>query len=141
MTVRVERTFEFAAPPERVWEFIADPGKRAEAISVVDSWETEGEETTWHIELPIPLISRTIAVRTRDTERVTNERVQFVGRSSVMAVEGEHELEPVDGGTRLVNRFTVEGRLPGVERFFERNLDGELTNLKHALERDLGLEA
>jgi len=137
MTVRVERTFELDAPPERVWEFIADPEKRAAAISVVDSWETDGEETTWYIELPIPLLNQTVTVRTRDVERVENERVRFVGRSRVMDVQGEHELEAVDGGTRLINRFTVDGKLPGVERFFERNLDSELDNLESALRRDL----
>lgn len=133
MTVRVERTFELDAPPEEVWEFIADPENRARAISVVADWETDGDETVWQLDLPIPLLSRMATVRTRDTERVEPERVSFVGRSAVMRVTGEHELVPDDGGTQLVNRFVVEGRLPGVERFFERNLDAELDNLEQAL--------
>jgi carbon monoxide dehydrogenase subunit G len=137
MTVRTERTFEFEVPPERVWAFIADPTKRAEAISVAESWEQEGEETIWHIRLPIPVIDRTVAVRTRDVERVENERVRFVGRSRVMTVEGTHELVAVDGGTRLTNRFVVDGKLPGVERFFRKNLDAELDNLEDALRRDI----
>jgi carbon monoxide dehydrogenase subunit G len=137
MTVRVERTFSFDVPPERIWAFIADPGKRAEAISVADSWEHDGEETVWNIRLPIPLVSRTVAVRTRDVERVENERVRFTGRSSVMTVEGTHEIERVDGTTRLSNRFVVDGKLPGVERFFEHNLDAELDNLERALRRDI----
>lgn len=137
MTVRVERTFEIDAPPERVWAFIADPGNRAAAISVVADYETDGDETVWHLELPIPFVDRTIRVRTRDTEVVENERVAFVGRSSVMRVSGEHELSATDGGTRLANRFVVDGRLPGVERFFERNFDAELENLQRALEGHL----
>jgi len=137
MTVRTERTFEFEAPPERVWAFISDPAKRAEAISVAETWERDGEETIWHIRLPIPVIDRTIAVRTRDIELVENERVRFVGRSKVMTVEGTHELAPVDGGTRLSNRFVVDGKLPGVERFFRKNLDDELDNLETALRRDI----
>ena len=140
MTVRVERTFEIAAPPARVWEFISDPEKRAAAIGVVASWETDGDETTWHLELPVPLIRTTIPVRTRDVERVENERVAFEGRSSVMTVRGEHELEADGDGTRLINRFVVDGKLPGVERFFERNLDEQLDSLKRALERDLDLD-
>ncbi len=137
MTARVERTFEVDGPREAVWEFIADPGNRADAISVVDRWETDGDETVWHLQLPIPLVDRTIAVRTRDTAREPPERVSFSGRSAVMAVTGEHRLEPTDGGTRVTNVFAVDGRLPGVERFFRRNLDDELENLRRALEAHL----
>lgn len=137
MTVRVERTFEFEVSPERIWAFIADPERRAAAISVADSWEQDGDETVWNITLPIPLVNRTVPVRTRDVERVENERVRFTGRSSVMTVQGTHEISVVDGVTRLSNRFVVEGKLPGVERFFERNLDSELDNLERALRRDI----
>lgn len=141
MTARVERAFEVDGDVEAVWEFIADPEKRAEAISVVARWETEGEETVWHLKLPLPIVGGTIEVRTRDVEREPPERVRFTGRSSVMNVTGEHRLEPTDGGTRVVNRFAVDGRLPGVEGFFKRNLDGELDNLQRALETHLEADA
>lgn len=137
MTARVERVFEVDGPPDAVWAFIADPGNRAEAISVVSRWEQDGDETVWHVKLPLPLIERTAAVRTRDVERTPPERVRFTGRSAVMSVTGEHHLEATDGGTRVTNRFAVDGRLPGVETFFERNLDGELENLRRALEAHL----
>lgn len=141
MTTRIARSFDLDVPPAAVWEFIADPGRRAGAISVVDSWETEGEETVWHVRLPIPFVRRTVAVRTRDVELVEGERVRFVGSSNVMRVQGEHELHPTDGGTRLENEFVVEGRVPGVERYFERNLEKELDNLEEALVRELGSRA
>lgn len=137
MTARVERSFEVDGSVEAVWEFIADPGNRADAISVVTRWETDGDETIWHLELPIPFVRQTVAVRTRDVERTAPERVRFIGRSSVMQVSGEHHLESTNGGTRVNNRFAVDGRLPGVERFFEHNLDGELENLRRALEAHL----
>ena len=137
MTARVERTFEVEGPVEAVWEFIADPGNRAEAISVVDRWEVDGDETVWHLRLPIPLVDRTVAVRTLDVAREPPERVEFVGRSAVMSVTGEHRLEATEGGTRVTNVFAVDGRLPGVEGFFRRNLDGELENLRLALEAHL----
>ncbi|GAA0450657.1 SRPBCC family protein [Halococcus dombrowskii] len=141
MTVRVERTFELAVPPEQVWAFIADPGKRAEAISVVDSFEIHDEtHATWHIALPIPFVDRTIAVETEDTERDPPTHVEFVGRSRVLRVVGEHDLETVDDGTRLRNRFTVEGKMPGVEGFFKRNLDDELDNLEAAIRADTAAE-
>ena len=135
MTVRIERTFELDVPPERVWEFIADPGQRAAAISVVEDYEVDGEESTWHVRLPIPFVDRTVAVETRDVERDPPRYVRFVGRSTALRVTGEHEIEPSEGGSRLINRFVVEGRLPGVERFFERNLDSELDNLEGRLRK------
>jgi carbon monoxide dehydrogenase subunit G len=144
MTVRVQRTFEFDAPGEQVWEFISDPGKRADAISVVERFEVDddGRTATWHIALPIPLISQTAEVRTRDVVVEPPRYVKFVGKSSVMRVTGEHTIETVDEGRcRLDNSFVVDGRLPGVERFFKRNLDRELGNLEQALRRDLELTA
>jgi carbon monoxide dehydrogenase subunit G len=143
MTVRVERTFEFDAPREDVWDFISDPEKRARPISVVDEFEVTGERTArWHVRLPIPVIRRTLAVDTEDEEVDPPRFVRFVGRSKVFRVVGEHELTELDDGrTSLRNRFMVDGRVPGVERFFERNLDAELGNLQEAIAADLGIEA
>lgn len=132
MTVRVERTFELDAPPEDVWEFIADPTKRASAISVVTGYEVRGDVTVWFVELPV--LRRTIEVETRDVERRDGEYVKFVGKSKVLTVTGEHELAPTDGGCELTNTFVVEGKFPGVEGFFERTFDDELDNLERELE-------
>ncbi|MFB6143430.1 MAG: CoxG family protein [Halorientalis sp.] len=142
MTVRVERTFELPAQPEAVWSFISDPEKRARPISVVADFEQTGPRTaTWSVKLPIPYVDRHVAVETEEVEVDPPNYVEFVGRSKVMRVVGSHELEAVDGGTRLVTRFTVDGKLPGVERFFKRNMDDELANVEQALLADLGLEA
>jgi carbon monoxide dehydrogenase subunit G len=139
MTVRVSRTFEFSAPVEAVWEFIADPAKRAGAISVVDSFTVDGTDATWQVALPIPVVNSTVTVETEETARDPPRHVQFVGTSRVFRVRGEHTVEETPEGCRLVNEFVVDGRLPGVERFFKKNLDGELSNLEAALRRDLGL--
>ena len=143
MTVRVSRTFEFDVPGERVWEFISDPANRARAISVVSDFETgpSDREMTWHIRLPIPFVNQTIPVETEDIEREPPRHVKFVGRSRVMRVTGEHTIETVDGGSRLVNEFVVDGAVPGVESFFKRHLDGELDNLERALREEFGLRA
>mgnify|MGYP006294425763 CR=1 FL=1 len=142
MTVRVERTFELPVARERVWQFIADPEKRATPISVVTDFEVQDEDHhVWHVQLPIPVINRTISVETEEVETQPPEYVKFIGRSKVMRVVGEHTLTETEEGTNLHNRFTVEGKLPGVERFFKRNLDAELDNLEAALRRDLELEA
>lgn len=142
MTVRVERTIELSASPKDVWDFIADPEKRASAISVITEFERTGEHTeVWHVRLPLPLVDRTVTIETKETDFNPPHFVQFVGRSSALRVIGTHEVEPTEDGARLTNRFTVEGKLPGVERFFERNLDAELDNLEQALRDDLGLHA
>jgi carbon monoxide dehydrogenase subunit G len=143
MTVRVERTFEFDAPREDVWAFIVDPEKRSRPISVVERFEVTGDRTArWHVRLPIPLISRTITVDTEDVTVDPPRFVRFVGRSKVFRVVGEHELTDIDDErTSLRNQFVVDGRVPGVERFFSRNLDAELENLEAAISADLGIEA
>lgn len=131
MTVRVERSFELAVPTEEVWSFIADPTQRVSAISVVSDYEVRGDVTVWFVEIPV--INRRVEVETRDVDRREGEYVKFVGKSRVLNVTGEHELSPTDDGCRLDNTFVVEGKLPGVERFFKRRLDGELDNLERKL--------
>ncbi|MFA9501633.1 SRPBCC family protein [Natrinema sp. H-ect1] len=140
MTVRVDRSFDVPASPERVWEFIADPSNRARAISVVEEYtvdDADGRRVTWQVSLPIPLVRKTVTVNTEDVTRRPPEYVKFVGKSKVMDVTGEHEIVETDDGTRLENHFDVDGKLPGVEKFFKRNLNSELRNLQRALERDL----
>jgi carbon monoxide dehydrogenase subunit G len=140
MTVRVERVVEVQAPIEDVWAFIADPEKRARPISVVDDFELiDDDHAVWHIKLPVPVINRTIRVETEERVREPPTYVEFVGKSKVMHVVGEHELEEIDGGTRLTNRFIVDGKVPGVERFFKRNMEAEFDNLESALNGELGL--
>lgn len=129
MVVEVERVVEVAAGIEAVWDVLADPGARARAISVVDSYRIEGEEVVWQVGLPIPVVRSTIAVRTHDEERDPPRFVRFVGTSRAFDVQGEHELTPVDAGTEVRSAFRVDGKLPGVERFFERNIDAELEGL------------
>jgi carbon monoxide dehydrogenase subunit G len=136
MTVRVERSFELSLSPEAVWAFISDPEKRATAISVVDSYDRQGDTTTWHVELPIPVVRSTISVETRDVAVDEPTYVKFAGKSRLFDVTGEHEIRETETGTELTNRFVVDGKVPGVERFFERNLDDELENLRQALEAE-----
>lgn len=142
MTIRVERVMEIPADPQAVWAFIVDPEKRARPISVVTGFDLDdedGRKATWTVKLPIPLINKTVEVDTEDVERDPPRYVKFTGRSRVMQVVGEHTLEATDTGTRLTNEFTVEGRVPGVERYFKRNLEREFDNLEDALFDDLGL--
>jgi len=137
MTVEVERAFEIDAPITAVWEQLTDETKRAETISVVESFEVRDRnghaDVVWQLALPIPLVRSTVAVRTRDVDRDPPRYVKFVGRSKVLTVTGEHELSETDSRTRVVNRFVVDGKVPGVERFFKRNIDGEIENFRQAI--------
>ena len=140
MTTRVERTFEIPAPPKAVWDIIADPKKRAKSISVVRSFETTGDRTAiWHVSLPIPGIKRTIRVKTEDIDVDEPSYVRFVGRSKAMNVQGEHVLEATGTGTKITNRFSVDGRFPGVEAYFKRKLDDEISNLEALVREELEL--
>ena len=138
MTIRVERTFELSAPVEDVWEFITDHEKRAHPISVVEDFEVHDEtHATWHLNVPIPAVDQTIAIETEDTDRNPPEYVKFIGRSRLLHVIGEHRLEPSNGRTQITNQFTVEGEVPGIERYFEQNFEDELENLETALRTEL----
>lgn len=140
MTVRVERGFDIEAPPDDVWEFIADPTARARAISVVDRFEQRGETTIWHLALPIPFVRTTIKVRTKDVVREPPTYVKFTGRSSAFTVTGEHEITDADGHTHVSNVFVVDGRAPGVERYFKRHFGSEIANLETGLRRHLQMQ-
>ncbi|MXR52495.1 polyketide cyclase [Halovenus sp. WSH3] len=141
MVVRAERVVEIPASRERVWEFIDDPEKRARPISVVQDFELlEDGRAVWHVSLPIPLSDRTIRIETEERTRTPPEYVEFVGNSKAFRVVGEHELEEVDGVTELRNSFSVDGRVPGVERFFKKNIDSELKNLETAIKEDIGVD-
>lgn len=140
MTVRVEREFTIDASCAAIWEFIADPGHRAEAISVVAGYsipDGAGNRATWDIKLPIPILNRTIRVETRDLEREPPTYVKFVGRSRVLRVLGEHRLERTADGCVVSNKFVVDGSVPGVERFFKRNFESEIDNIEAGLRQYL----
>ena len=138
MTTRAQRTVEIAASPDDLWSFLSNPEKRADSISVIEEFELDDEtHATWYLSLPIPGIDETVAIETEDTVRDPVQYIEFVGRSQLMHVVGEHELEPTDRGTRLRSRFTVEGEAPGIEQYFEQKLDNEFDNLETALRNDL----
>jgi carbon monoxide dehydrogenase subunit G len=129
MTVEVERSFEVETSQGEVWDLLATDENRARAIEVVERFEDDGDETIWHVRLPGPLSSRTMAVRTWDLERDPPRYVKFVGRSKAMDVTGEHEITETETGCHIRNRFVVDGKIPGVERFFRRNIDDEIDNI------------
>jgi carbon monoxide dehydrogenase subunit G len=137
MTVEVERAFDVDGSIDTVWDLLSDDETRAKTISIVESYDLrEGADDTrvvWNLRLPIPLVSSTIEVRTREVERDAPHYVKFVGQSKVMTVTGEHELTEIENGCHVVNRFVVDGKVPGVEKFFERNIDTEIDNFRDTI--------
>lgn len=129
MVVEVERTYQVDTPCEDVWEALSDPDNRAQAISVVESYEQRGDDFIWQLAVPVPMVSGTVSVRTRDVERDPPRFVRFKGKSKVMRVTGEHELTETEMGCEARNKFIVDGKIPGIETFFERNVDDEIENI------------
>lgn len=140
MSTIVERTYQVDASPAEIWELIADPALRAEAISVVDRFEQDGEETIWHLKMPLRAIPGTIKVRTRDVERDPPRYVRFAGTSAIMDIAGEHEITETADGCEVTNRFRVDGKFPGVEHFFENNIDTEIENMTKLVADRLRIE-
>lgn len=134
MTAEVERAAVVDVDVETVWELLADPEQRAAAISVVASHEIigsneAGDEIRWNVELPIPMLDETIAVRTRETEKRPPEYVEYVGESAVFSMTGEHELREHEKGAWVWSKFTVDSSIPGVESYFQSTIDDEIDNL------------
>lgn len=134
MTAEVERAAVVDVSVETVWDLLADPEQRAAAIGIVDSHELLGESAAgdaiqWNVEIPIPMLEETIAVRTEETVKEPPHYVEYTGDSSVFSMTGVHELEEHEAGALVRNRFTVEGSLPGVESYFQRAIDEEIDNL------------
>ncbi|MFB6186623.1 MAG: SRPBCC family protein [Halobacteriaceae archaeon] len=137
MTTTTERSFVIDAPIEDIWEIISDPAIRADSISVVEDYEILNGQAVWHLSLPIPVVNQTVKVKTRDVKTDPPRYVKFIGSSSVMEVTGEHELTETPDGCQIRVSFRVNGKLPGVERFFSKNIDKEINNLHNRLEKEL----
>jgi len=94
----------------------------------------------------------------REMVRTANEgRAKQSGKTEAKSVKDLEEAEIAEHieewasftDTRLMKpvleardqryTFVVDGRLPGVESFFEHNLDGEMENLAATIRADLGL--
>lgn len=138
MVVSTEQAFEVTASPDHAWGFMADSEHRARSISVVTDFDHIDERrTTWYLSIPISALDKTITVETKDTVRDSPSRLEFVGRSDVGRIEGEHEFTATENGTRVTNQLTIDGSVPGIETYFEGHLDEELDNLETAIRTEL----
>ena len=111
--MEVHETVEIAAPPERVWQVLAD----------VEAWPTWTESVRSarrldggplaegsRVELSQPRLPKATWVV---TELVEGRSFSWSARGPGVVSLADHELEPVGAGTRVTLRFTQQGPLGG----------------------------
>jgi carbon monoxide dehydrogenase subunit G len=144
--VRVERTREIAAPPERIYEVVMDPRRLKEWVTIhhdlIEAPEGELEEGSELVQA-LKLAGRKFRVRWTVVEDDCPRRVVWEGRGPIHSrARVVYEFEPNRDGTRF--SYTNEYELPGgplgriaghtVRRVTAKELDGSLERLKQLLE-------
>ncbi len=143
--MKVERSLQFAAPPERVREVVMDPRQLEDWVSIHQSLEDapsgnlqKGSELTQCLKLAGSRFKVTWKVSENTPQRAVWEGKGPM-RSKAKVV---YEFEPENGGTcfSYLNEFDLPGgplgRMagPAVKRVTAGELDKSLKNLKKLVE-------
>lgn len=144
--MKVQRTVDVAAPPERVYDVIMDPRCLEQWVTIHSSLEDapsgqleSGSRLTQRLELA----GRCFTVRWTVVENDAARRVVWEGRGPMRSHAGvTYELEPVGAGTRFtyLNEFALPGgplgrvAEPVVKRVTAGELDRSLDRLKALVE-------
>jgi carbon monoxide dehydrogenase subunit G len=144
--VKVERTIDIAASPEKVYAVIMNPACLAEWVTIHVALEEappgaleQGSELTQKLELA----GRCFTVRWKVVENRVATRVVWEGRGPMRSHAGvTYELEPTAGGTRFsyTNEFALPGgplgRVAGpvIKRVTASEIDRSLTRLRQLVE-------
>lgn len=144
--MRIERTVELAAPPERVYEVVMDPGRLEEWVTIhhrldeaPDGMLERGSELTQSLRLA----GRSFHVRWTVVENDPCRRVVWEGRGPVAShARVVYELDGNGGATRFsyMNEYELPGGPLGriaertVARMAGRELDGSLERLRRLVE-------
>ena len=144
--MKIERTTQIAAPPERVYEVVMDPRRLEDWVTIHHSLIEapvgelkEGSELTQCLKLA----GQRLSVRWRVVEDDCPRRVVWEGEGPVRShARVVYELERNGEGTRF--SYTNEYDLPGgafgrfagraVSRVTTREVEGTLQRLKELLE-------
>jgi carbon monoxide dehydrogenase subunit G len=145
--VKVERTVELAAPPEKVYDLVMDPHRLEDWVTIHHHLEgapsgqlEEGDQVLQCMKL----VGRKFKVRWTVVENRPCDHVVWEGRGPVFShARVIYEFEPTgDGGTRF--SYTNEYDLPGgplgklaggtVTRVAGKEVDGSLEKLKSLVE-------
>jgi carbon monoxide dehydrogenase subunit G len=144
--MKIERTIEIGAPPERVYEVVMDPRQLEDWVTIHDDLEAapegrldDGSELTQRLKLA----GRRFHVHWKVVENDACRRVVWDGRGPVHSrARVVYEFEPNADGTRF--SYTNEYDLPGgvlgrmaggaVRRVTAKEVDATLERLKQLLE-------
>jgi uncharacterized protein YndB with AHSA1/START domain len=144
--MKVERTVEIAAPPERVYEVVMDPSRLGEWVTIHHRLEgsppdrlERGSKLTQFLKIA----GRRFKVRWTVVENDPCKHVIWEGRGPVAShARVEYGFTPNRGGTsfRYTNEYDLPGRALGrlagrtVSRIAARELNGSLQRLKSLVE-------
>jgi carbon monoxide dehydrogenase subunit G len=144
--MKVERSTEIAAPPERIYELVMDPRRLGDWVTIHDRLEDAPDgalERGSKLTQFLRLAGRRFRVRWTVVENERCRRVVWEGQGPVRSrARVVYEFEQEDGDTRF--SYTNEYHLPGgplgrlaepaVQRVAGKELDGSLARLKKLLE-------
>lgn len=144
--MKVERSIQIAASPQKVYEVIMNPACLAEWVTIHVALEEapagsleQGSKLTQKLELA----GRCFTVRWQVIENRPAERVVWQGRGPMRSHAGvTYGLEEADGGTRFsyTNEFALPGgplgRMAGpvVKRVTASEIDRSLSRLRQLVE-------
>ena len=144
--MKVERTVEIAAPPERVYELVMDPSRLPEWVTIhrdLEGSPPDRLERGSKLTQLLRLAGRGFKVRWTVVENDPCRHVVWEGRGPVGShARAEYGFAPNGDGTtfRYMNEYDLPGRALGrlagrtVSRVAARELDGSLRRLKSLVE-------
>jgi len=111
--MRIQKTIEIAAPPERIWPFFVEPERVLEWCSTFRKFEYSGDlrsgvGTPLYIEEQA--VGPVMKMHFEVTEWKENDKLalRMVSASSVKSYEQEWLLEPTPSGTRFTFMEEIE---------------------------------
>jgi len=115
--MKVEGEYTVAAPRERVWTLLNDPGVLQRATPGVKELQPIGDDTYRAvIELAVGPVRGTFEGKISITEKVPPERVTMIvegsGRPGTLKARGELQLVAQNGSTLV--RYTGDAQVTGV---------------------------
>ena len=115
--MKVEGEYTVAAPRERVWTLLNDPGVLQRATPGVKELQPIGEDTYRAvIELAVGPVRGTFEGKISITEKVPPERVTMIvegsGRPGTLKARGDLQLVAQNGSTLV--RYTGDAQVTGV---------------------------
>ncbi len=112
--MRIEGRYQFAAPPERVWEVLMDPDRLGDWVTIHERFEDAPAELTRGSQMTqrLKVAGQRFSVRWTVTEDDPPARVKWEGSGPAGTnAKVVYDLEERDGGTRF--SYLNEYELPG----------------------------